>query len=65
MIELDTRDGEDGGFVAAATWNVAGSVGHWGHVHERRNQYRAELMIRPVGGDWKLTGLEILDEQRL
>jgi hypothetical protein len=65
MIELDTRDGEDGGFVAAATWNVGGSVGHWGHVHERRNQYRAELMIRPVDGDWKLTGLEILDEQRL
>ena len=65
MIDLSTRGGPDGGFVAAATWNVGGSVGHWGHVHERRNQYRAELTIAPIDGVWKLTGLEILEEQRL
>jgi hypothetical protein len=54
-----------GGFVARATWNVHGSVGHWGHVHQRGNRYQAELEIAPVDGFWKLTGLEILDEQRL
>ena len=46
-------------------WNVAGSVGHWGHVHQRKNGYHAVLEIRPIDGAWKLTGLEILQEERL
>lgn len=46
-------------------WNVSGSVGHWGHVHQRRNGYHAMLEISEMGGDWKLTGLEILEEERL
>ncbi|MGI9341986.1 MAG: hypothetical protein ACR2QV_04010 [Gammaproteobacteria bacterium] len=65
MIDLATRASNDGGFIAAATWNVAGSVGHWGHVHERRNQYQAELTIRAVDDAWKLVDLEILTERRL
>jgi hypothetical protein len=65
MIDVTTRSGEDGGFVAAATWNVGGSVGHWGHIHERRNQYQAELTIQPVDDEWKLVDLEILNERRL
>jgi hypothetical protein len=46
-------------------WNVSGSVGHWGHVHQRRNGYHAMLEISEMGGVWKLTGLEILGEERL
>jgi hypothetical protein len=46
-------------------WNVSGSVGHWGHVHQRRNGYHAMLEISEMGGVWKLTGLEILEEERL
>ena len=46
-------------------WNVSGSVGHWGHVHERTNGYHANLEITDIDGGWKLTGLEILEEQRL
>jgi hypothetical protein len=65
LIDLEARAGDNGGFVATATWNVGGSVGHWGHVHQRRNQYRAELAIEPVDAVWKLTGIEILEEQRL
>ncbi len=65
LLETSARAGEDGAFVARATWNVHGSVGHWGHVHQRSNGYQAELEIAPVDGAWKLTGLEILDEQRL
>ena len=65
LVETSARAGEGGAFVARATWNVHGSVGHWGHVHQRSNRYQAELEIAPVEGVWKLTGLEILDEQRL
>jgi hypothetical protein len=43
----------------------AGSVGHWGHVHQWRNQYRAVLDVAPVDGEWKLVALEILEEERL
>ena len=46
-------------------WNVAGSVGHWGHIHQRTNRYLANIEISEIDGVWKLTGLEVLDEQRL
>jgi hypothetical protein len=54
-----------GAFLAKATWNVNGSVGHWGHVHTRTNQYQAELTIQSVDDRWKLTGMNVLQEQRL
>ncbi len=62
-LEIDA--GDKGGFIAAATWTVAGSVGHWGHIHQRANQYKAKLEIQPVEGAWKLTGLTIEEETRL
>ncbi len=49
----------------ASDWNVSGSVGHWGHVHQRTNAYRAVLEVSEIDGVWKLTNLEILEEQRL
>jgi len=65
VIDLDTEPADQGGFTARATWNVAGSVGHWGHIHQRQNQYQAILQIQPIDGEWKMTGLEILEERRL
>jgi hypothetical protein len=65
LVEVTADAGDGGGFVATTTWNVAGSVGHWGHIHQRRNRYRARLDVRPIDGRWKLTGLDILDEERL
>ncbi len=53
------------GFSATTTWTVRGSVGHWGHVHQRSNRYRGELVIEPIEGQWKLTGMELLEEERL
>jgi hypothetical protein len=57
--------GGDGGFRTRATWNVAGSVGHWGHVHQRMNQYEAELTVQVIDGAWRITDLEVLQEERL
>jgi hypothetical protein len=65
LVDLRAEPAEGGSFLAVATWNVAGSVGHWGHVHERRNRYRAELRVAPADGVWKLVDLEILEEERL
>ena len=59
-----TRD--DGNAIGVeARWNVMGSVGHWGHVHQRTNGYHARLRVSEVDGAWKLTGLDILSEERL
>jgi hypothetical protein len=61
--ELVERDGNR--LTIASDWNVSGSVGHWGHVHQRSNSYRANLEVSEIDGVWKLTGLEILEEKRL
>ena len=60
------RDAEPGTmFDARCTWIVAGSVGHWGHIHQRRNQYEARFTVSSASGAWRLTGLELLSEERL
>ncbi len=68
-VELQSLELQPGagaqGFRAAATWNVSGEVGHWGHVHTRNNQYQAELDVRVVDGRWKLTDMTVLQQQRL
>ena len=63
-IEILPAD-EPAAFRANATWNVNGSVGHWGHVHTRSNQYQAELLIQAIDGRWKLIDMNVLQEQRL
>ena len=47
------------------TWRIAGSVGHWGHTHWRRNQYEALITIQPIERTWKIVALNLLDEWRL
>jgi len=65
MTEVGTVRKEGAGFSVRTVWNVSGSVGHWGHVHTRTNQYEAELTVEPVEGSWKITSLDLLQEQRL
>jgi hypothetical protein len=42
-----------------------GSVGHWGHIHIRKNQYEASIVVEAVEGSWKITDLELLEEERI
>jgi len=46
-------------------WTAMGTVGHWGHIHTRINQYDANIIVEPVDGIWKITGLELLEEKRI
>ena len=68
-IEILTADSQPAetspSFRSRVEWTVLGTVGHWGHIHQRKNRYQADLTIEPVGGVWKLTGLELLGEERL
>jgi hypothetical protein len=65
IVDLSTTMGTDGALRADVTWKVAGSVGHWGHVHQRQNRYEARLRIASVDGVWKMTELELLSEERI
>jgi hypothetical protein len=57
--------GEQGRFAVEADWTVHGSVGHWGHVHQRSNRYRANLDVAVDQDQWKLQGMTVLREERL
>jgi hypothetical protein len=46
-------------------WTAMGTVGHWGHIHMRKNRYEANLTVEPVEGVWKITDLELLEEKRI
>jgi hypothetical protein len=47
------------GFAARVTWQVEGTVEHWGHIHSRVNEYSADLEIEPAEGSWKISALTV------
>jgi hypothetical protein len=53
------------GLKFQSTWNVSGSVEHWGHKHNRVNQYEAEITVKPVDGSWKITNIDLIEEKRV
>ena len=53
------------GLMFRARWTATGTVGHWGHIHMRKNQYEANISVEPVDGAWKISGLELLEEKRI
>ena len=66
MLEASQEPlGTEIGFIAQCKWSVSGSVGHWGHVHQRTNQYVAQFVVKAIDGVWKITQLELLQEERL
>jgi hypothetical protein len=65
MVEARLADNSGEGFTVEARWNVFGSVGHWGHIHQRTNAYHANITVTEVDNAWKLTDLDILREERL
>ncbi len=66
VLAVDGLEGLDDsqGFRVRADWTVQGRVGHWGHVHQRRNRYQAILTLVAKDGVWKLIDLELLEETR-
>lgn len=64
-VEKITKLPGRGGFTAEGQWTALGTVGHWGHLHQRINRYKARINVEPVNGAWKVTGLEVLEERRI
>jgi hypothetical protein len=55
----------NGAIAMVANWDVYGSVYHLNHIHFRCNTYKAELTIMPDDNYWKLTRVQLLDEERV
>jgi hypothetical protein len=66
LVAAEPRPLAEGtGFAARCTWNVTGSVGHWGHLHQRRDQFEADVTVQVLEAGWRITKLELLNEVRL
>ena len=51
------------GFGYDATWTLDGTIEHWGHIHERTNQYRARFVVEFLETDGETAGWKITDIQ--
>ena len=67
ILDVDVASVDDRplGLLFHARWTAMGTVGHWGHIHMRKNQYDANITVEPVDGAMKITGLELLEEKRI
>jgi hypothetical protein len=64
-VNVTRLDGRALGLMFHARWTAMGTVGHWGHIHTRENQYEANIAVEPLDGAWKITDLELLEEKRI
>jgi hypothetical protein len=67
ILEIDVSQLDDRplGLLFKAKWTAMGTVGHWGHIHTRKNQYEASIGVEPVAGTWKIIALELIEEKRV
>ena len=54
----------EGGCEVDATWVVRGTVGHFGHYHERQNRYRARIKLLSQADSWKIGSVQIVEHER-
>ena len=53
------------GATFETTWRVTGVTEHWGHVHRRVSEVRAQVTLGRHDGFWKLEKFQLLDEKRI
>ena len=65
VLEVGEQESTKPGLAYRCCWTAAGSVGHWGHIHRRINQYDAVITIEPMDDVWKITAIDLREEQRV
>lgn len=61
---ITTLPAQGAAFKVRATWQVTGTVTHWGHAHQRVNTYTAVYTIDRRDAAWKVVAVEPIDQQR-
>lgn len=44
-------------------WKSRGSVGHWGHLHQRTTSHDGVISLAPENGTWKIARLDLLSSE--
>ena len=52
-------------FTVDATWQVDGRVTHWGHSHDRTNEYDGRFTVAAEQGGWRIHDAEITRQERV
>ena len=65
ILEVQIADAAEEELAYLCLWQARGSVGHWGHIHNRTNQYQAIIKVVAVDGVWKLYELDMIEETRM
>jgi len=52
-------------FKVEATWQVDGRVTHWGHSHDRTNEYDGRFTVAAEQGGWRIHDAEITRQERV
>ncbi len=52
-------------FRVKCKWLVHGKIAHWGHTHQRTNQYRAVYTVAYGKDGWRIAEARVLDEKRV
>jgi hypothetical protein len=63
VAEMSSDDVDS--FVSKAEWVTIGQITHWGHTHERTNKYEAQITATLYEGEWKISELDLLNEERV
>jgi len=51
-------------FTTSCLWETSGKIGHWGHFHNRKNLYSADISLAVIDGKWKATELNLNSRER-
>jgi hypothetical protein len=62
---LEPAGGAGPAFDVVARWRVSGSVFHFGHSHDRTNEYRARYGVVPTDAGWRIAACRVLEERRV
>ena len=52
-------------FTALYRWQVDGRVAHWGHMHERTNEYLARTDVVGSSEGWRIESIQLLEQERI
>ncbi|MBI1304914.1 MAG: hypothetical protein GC172_14190 [Phycisphaera sp.] len=68
-LAIEGADRDAGSRVAAfkveATWQVDGRVTHWGHSHDRTNEYDGRFTVIATADGWRIHDAEVTRQERV
>ncbi|MEM9283098.1 MAG: hypothetical protein AAGA96_14825 [Verrucomicrobiota bacterium] len=65
LLNIDELSTSGDLILMTGQWEVSGKVTHFGHTHDRQNQYQAKLKLTSVEGIWKFSEITIQDAKRI